>query len=119
MTASGLPAILVVEDEALIREMLAFAFEDADFSVYQAANADEALDILASDITFAAVVTDLRMPGRLDGHHLVGWLHVHRAALPVIVTSGYANAGLGAAHVVGKPYLPGDVVELATRLIDA
>src|SRR5579884_610320 len=81
--------ILVVEDEALIRAGLVVEFETAGYQVHEAACADEAVVLLQTGIALAAVVTDLRMPGRMDGLGLVAWLRENRPKLPVIVATGY------------------------------
>ncbi len=57
--------ILIVDDDASIRTMLAFVFEDAGYTVVEAADGQEALDALAADAP-ALMVLDLMMPG-VDG----------------------------------------------------
>lgn len=108
--------VLLVEDEALIRMMLAAEFEDAGFNVHEAGSADEAVDLLTAGLVVRVVVTDVRMPGRIDGLGLTAWLADHRPGLPVVITSGYAtppeaarlNAALAA--IIPKPYSPSGVV---------
>jgi DNA-binding NtrC family response regulator len=108
--------VLLVEDEALIRMMLACEFEDAGYVVVEAGSADEAVALLSSSLKIAAVVTDIRMPGTIDGLGLVKWLNANRPRMPVVVTSGYAEpAEVGEANscllaVIPKPYRPADVV---------
>jgi len=57
--------ILIVDDDASIRTMLAFVFDDAGYTVVEAADGQEALDALAADAP-ALMVLDLMMPG-IDG----------------------------------------------------
>ncbi len=57
--------VLIVDDDASIRTMLAFVFEDAGYTVVEAADGQEALDALAADAP-ALMVLDLMMPG-IDG----------------------------------------------------
>lgn len=110
--------VLLVEDESLIRELLIFAFEDAGFDVLDAGSADEAVDILESGGEVAAIVTDVRMPGRRDGLELARWLATARPSVPIFITSGYVSreqamtANPAVAAVLGKPYAPDDVVRL-------
>ena len=59
--------VLVVEDEALIRISALDIVEDAGFAVLEACNADEAIAILESRNDIRAVLTDIRMPGSMDG----------------------------------------------------
>jgi DNA-binding response OmpR family regulator len=117
------PAVLLVEDEAVIRELLAIEFEDAGFQVHDAASADEAILLLGA-LSVGIVVTDLRMPGTLDGTGLIQWLRRHRPNLPIIVTSGHAavaelgDLGVPRDLVVSKPYRPVEVVALVGGLLE-
>ncbi len=116
-------SVLLVEDEALIRMMLAGEFEDAGFVVHEAGCADEALMLLEEGLDVALVVTDVRMPGKFDGLELAAWLATHRPGLPVLIASGYATppetecVNPAIVAVVPKPYDPGDVVGLAAGLL--
>jgi two-component system, response regulator PdtaR len=111
-------SVLVVEDEALIRMMLAGEFEDAGFEVHEAGSADEAVALLEAGLEVRVIVTDVRMPGRLDGIGLTAWLADHRPGLPIIITSGYvtppevAQINPAVAAVLPKPYKTFDVVSL-------
>lgn len=121
-TPTGPAPILVVEDEALIRAGIVFDFEDAGFKVCEAASADEAIAMLENGTALSAVVTDLRMPGQVDGRFLVQWLAQHRPGLPVIVVSGCAadlehNLALCVAAVVTKPYDGSALVSMLHELV--
>ncbi len=116
--------MLLVEDEALIREMLAFEFEDGGFEVHQAGGADEAVQLLEAGLKVGAVVTDVRMPGRMDGLGLTAWLAQHHPSLPVVITSGYAapaevaHLRASVAAIVPKPYKPADVVAFVSTTVE-
>ena len=56
-------AVLVVEDEMLLRMVVADCLDEAGFTVLEAANADEAVTVLAAGLKVHAVVTDVEMPG--------------------------------------------------------
>jgi two-component system, response regulator PdtaR len=73
LAANSRHTIVVAEDEPLVRMMFADELRLAGYSVLEAADADEALCILRSGIgpRVEVVVTDLKMPGRLDGADLV------------------------------------------------
>lgn len=111
-------SVLLVEDEALIRLMLAAEFEDGGFHVHEAGSADEAVRLLDAGLEVAAIVTDVRMPGSMDGLGLAEWLARHRPGLPVVVVSGYVapaeatDLNPAIAAVLPKPYSPADVVAL-------
>lgn len=98
--------ILVVDDEPLLRALLAEALRDQGFMVTEAANADEALTYYRSDAQIDLVFTDVRMPGTCNGLALARTLHVDNEFLPIVVSSGY----LGDERVddifkfISKPY---------------
>jgi DNA-binding NtrC family response regulator len=121
--AVAVPFVLVVEDEAMIRLVLVEGLEDAGFSVAQAESADAAVALLADGAPALAVVTDVRMPGSMDGLGLAAWMREHRPMVPVFITSGYAtppNAGMlnpAIAAVVPKPYKLGELVALVASRV--
>jgi len=95
--------LLLVEDEDLVRKMLAESLQDAGFGVLSAANGTEALALLASGEAVDALVTDLSMPG-MDGVAFIRAAQQLRPRLPAVLLTGYA--GDGAALVVGEA-IPG------------
>jgi two-component system, NtrC family, response regulator HupR/HoxA len=66
---SPLNSVLIVDDEALVREMLMRVLNGAHYTTYQAASADDALGILATT-PIAVMLCDRRMPGK-DGDWLI------------------------------------------------
>lgn len=108
--------ILVVEDEFLIRCLISEIMRDAGYSVIEAANGEEALEIVRSDISLDLVFSDVRMPGTIDGLGLLAAVKSCRPKIPVLITSGHCDPTLalngGAAHFVRKPYDVDAVVEL-------
>ena len=107
-SAKTAPFILVVEDELLVRIMVSDFLREAGYHVIEACNADEAVSILNSGTRIDLVLTDVRMPGSMDGLGLLQYLQDRSPRLPVILTSGHllpADAiARGAAHFLGKPY---------------
>lgn len=84
-------AVLVVEDEFLIRMDIADSLESAGFAVYEASNAREAIDILTRHPDIHAMFTDVDMPGSMDGVKLAEFARHRWPPLKIIVTSGYRN----------------------------
>lgn len=107
--------ILVVEDEAIIRMMLVDELEDSGFAVIEAENADVAISRLESASNIGAVVTDVRMPGSMDGLALAVWMRENRRHIPVMITSGFstppdiASINPSIVKLFAKPYKPTDV----------
>ena len=58
-------AILIVEDEAIVRFELVDVFEDAGYHVFEAESADEAIEVLARERSIHIVLTDVQMPGSI------------------------------------------------------
>jgi DNA-binding NtrC family response regulator len=113
-------AILIVDDDALVRLTLSDYLQDQAFKVLEAATGDEALAIMAAPGFLVDVVfTDVMMPGLTDGLALAKWIGENQPEIPVIVTSGDKDKVAGAKeaggsfHFVPKPY---DLDELAAQI---
>jgi CheY-like chemotaxis protein len=85
---SKTPAILIVEDELLVRLGAARTIEDAGFEVVEAVNADEAIRILEDRSDIQVVFTDVHMPGSMDGLKLAHAVRDRWPPVRIIVTSG-------------------------------
>ena len=92
------PCVLVVDDEDLVREIIAEHLEDAGYRVLAASGGAAALALLASGEAVDALVTDLSMPG-MDGLALIRAAQARCPGLPAVLLTGYAGAG--AALAVG------------------
>src|SRR5690349_15817059 len=86
--ASAVMKILVVEDEPLIRLGLASLVEEAGYPVAEAANADQAIRILEADSSFRVVITDVDMPGSMDGLRLAHYVRDRWPPIQLVVISG-------------------------------
>jgi DNA-binding NtrC family response regulator len=111
--------ILVVEDELLIRLLVSDELRAAGFEVIEAADADEAVTLLRSLVPIDLIISDVRMPGSIDGLGLLAVVRESFPTLPVIITSGHLESRLaiadGAARFLAKPYGMNAVVD-AVRL---
>jgi CheY-like chemotaxis protein len=99
--------VLIVEDEILIRMLLSEALRQEGYVVIEAANADEAILVLRAAASPDVLVTDVRMPGTVDGFALAAYVRRTRPELKVIITSGHAgpDVALGLADAfLPKPY---------------
>ena len=113
------PIVLLVEDEVMILTMLAQAMEDAGFAVIEAVNGDEARAVLQSQAAIDAMVTDVRMPGALDGLQLAALARCERPQLKVIVTSGHVHRGASAGladDFFDKPYHIARIIQRVDQL---
>jgi DNA-binding NtrC family response regulator len=98
--------VLVVEDEILIRLMLTDVLTDEGYSVVEAGNVLEAVAALGRNPTFEAVITDIDMPGCLNGLDLARMVRTVAPETKVIVASGGHGAESCPAdcHFLHKPY---------------
>lgn len=119
-------SILLVDDDPLVRRLLADAFAARGFSVNEARSGREAMRTLLDLPTPPALVmTDLLMPD-MDGRTLLGLLSVARdgSRIPLIVVTGSDPADTtrelereGAAAVVEKRWGPDTIVEVAEAVL--
>ncbi len=115
--------LLVVEDEFLIRLMLSEALIDAGYEVLEAADADEALQRIAeaTDRPPRVLLTDVQLPGTVNGHELASRIRARLPALPVIFMTGRPEPLAASASrrdvVIAKPYLPSEVCAAVRRLL--
>ena len=77
MPAAARRVILLVEDEVFIRLATAGYLMEEGFHVIQTETADQALEVLRSSTTVDLVLTDIAMPGTLDGCDLTNLIHVN------------------------------------------
>ena len=114
LTASQ-QTVLVVEDEFLIRMSAVAMLEDAGFSVCEAADSVEALTMLAQHEEIDVLMTDVRMPGLMDGLALVAQVCIAYPAIRSIVVSANGSAAqassAGAVGFVAKPYSARAIVQ--------
>ena len=101
--------ILVVEDEPDIRAYIALALEDEGFEVLSAADASEAFEQLTSDVGISLLITDIRIPGSVDGKLFAGVAAEYRPDMPILVISGYGEPSEGElpphARFIPKPFV--------------
>jgi DNA-binding NtrC family response regulator len=99
--------VLVVDDNPLFRAALTHQLQALGYKAREAADARSALHILASE-TVHAVITDIVMPGDMDGIGLIREITTTRPGLPVIVMSGFAEhriSGAGNDILAALPFL--------------
>jgi PAS domain S-box-containing protein len=124
---SGTPArVLLVDDEQLVRDIIAEHLEDAGFTVMSAANGTEALALLGAGEAVDALVTDLSMPG-MDGIAVIRAAQMCRPGLPAVLLTGYDGDGATAAtgaRVAGtfsllrKPVRGRDLIDRILTLLE-
>jgi CheY-like chemotaxis protein len=104
--------VVVVEDEILIRMVIADYLRGCGYRVIEAASADEAMVILQhKEFEVDVVFSDIDMPGSMDGFALSKWLRANRPGVDVILAGSVTRAADAAGELcdsapVPKPYEP-------------
>ena len=112
-------AVLLVEDELLVRELASEDLADAGFEVTAAGDGDEALGYLREGRRFDLLFTDIRMPGAVDGWQLAQEARQLLPELRVIYATGLGDAADGLAEgerYVRKPYSLTDLHQALAHL---
>ena len=122
MSAAVSTAILVVEDEILVRMFAVDALEDAGFRVLQAGTAAEAMQALRGATDVRAVMVDMGLPDR-PGDQLAAEIQALRADLPIVIASGRSGrelrerfAGNPRIALLVKPYTAPLLLEVLAGL---
>jgi CheY-like chemotaxis protein len=118
------PTVLVVEDEVLIRLVIADYLRECGYRVHEAADAAEAVAVLESGtVSIDIVFSDVQMPGEMDGFGLARWVRAHQPKVRVILTSSVERSAdiaatlCEAGPLLEKPYEAHGVVDRIRQLI--
>jgi PAS domain S-box-containing protein len=113
-------AVLVVEDNAEVREVTMQRVEGLGYVALEAENGAAALRMLEAGEDVQVVLSDIVMPGGVSGYDLVRWIRANAPAIKVLLTTGYAaeetQPGAAEVAILRKPYKRAD---LAIALRDA
>ena len=112
--------ILVVDDEPSVRMFISEALKEFGYEIVEASNAASGLNLLDSNAQFDLLITDVGLPGGMNGRQLADAAHRTRPQLPVLFVTGYAEKSaleknkLGTGlHFLHKPF---SVELLASRV---
>jgi len=121
MVTTGSQSILIVDDEAIIRDFLSEALEDYDIAV--ACDGDEAIAKL-KERSFDLIITDLRMP-KVSGQKVVKAARELRPNAKVVVISGYSSlhtvsqsVSHGACAFLSKPFSIKELMQTVTTALE-
>ena len=101
-------AVLIVEDEPILRLHAASLVEEAGFTAIEASNADEAIAILESRSDITLLFTDVNMPGSMDGLKLAHAVRNRWPPIKIVVVSGHMQVDQNDlpadSRFFGKPF---------------
>ncbi len=111
--------ILVVEDEVMIRMLIADVLREEGYGVIEAACGDEGMEILASGQDVDLVITDVRMPGVIDGIELAAHAKQLSPERPVVMVSAHLPymQATDANIFIAKPFVPSMLLKSVYKLI--
>jgi CheY-like chemotaxis protein len=115
--------VLVVEDEILVRMDIAMSLKHEGFTVCEASNADEAIEILNARSDIKLMFTDIDMPGSMDGLKLAEAVRDRWPPVKIIVASGHLQLSDELLPVEGsffsKPYDHARVIKTMKEMLVA
>jgi DNA-binding NtrC family response regulator len=108
-------SILIVEDDVLANEQLEFILRHAGYEVFSATSADEAAELLDDHEEVQLLVTDVNLPGTVNGLKLAAAVKARRPEMNIIITTGYsapkADEIPPGSLFVSKPYNARKMIE--------
>ena len=120
----GHETILVVEDDQLVRGYVLAQLHSLGYVTLQAANAAEALAIVAAGKPFDLLFTDVIMPGKMNGRQLADEVMKTRPDLKVVYTSGYTENAIihhgrldSGVLLLAKPYRKSDLARIIRKAL--
>ncbi|MFP6772050.1 MAG: response regulator, partial [Alphaproteobacteria bacterium] len=118
--------ILVVEDEESVRDMVARVLEKKGYLVLQAGNGRDGLDQLSGKPQIDLLLTDVLLPGGLNGQQVADAALSIRSDLKVMFMSGYAKEAIidqgrlkSGTKLLSKPFLPTVLAEQVRMVLDS
>ena len=118
---SSTSKVLIVDDEAFVRMLVADVLDEAGFQVIEAANAQVALKRLEIADDVQVLFTDINMPPGMNGLELAQQVHQRWPSIGLVVASGYerpapdqiADGGL----FIPKPFRPEDILSAVQKVV--
>ncbi|MBK8160408.1 MAG: response regulator [Rhodospirillaceae bacterium] len=121
----GSENILLVEDDALVRDHVARQLGDLGYQVVAVASGAEALATLSSGTACDLLFTDIVMPGGMDGQQLAASVAQQWPALPILFTSGYTEQAVKlqgrlaqGSHFLAKPFRHQELAAKLRSILD-
>ncbi len=109
--------VMIVDDQPPIRAVLKSLLTQMGLDTLSAVNATEALDLLAESRNPDLLITDLMMPGNMDGRQLAAEVAIRYPTLPVLMMSGYSSSVDIDVEFLPKPFSLNEFQEALGRAI--
>jgi CheY-like chemotaxis protein len=117
--------VLVIDDEPTVRMLIVEVLSEAGYNAIEAQDGPSGLKILQSDARIDLLITDVGLPGGMNGRQVADAARVQRPELKVLFVTGFAeNAAFGNGHlpsgmeVMSKPFVMADLANKISEIID-
>lgn len=124
--ASAGECVLLVEDNADVRQVTRTRLEHLGYTVFEAASGPDAVEILSSGPVVDIIFSDVVMPGGMSGFDVCRWVRMHRPQTRLLLASGFADKALeqqevpvADVEILRKPYGRGELARAMRRALDA
>lgn len=111
--------VLLVEDEPNVRRVIRQQLTDLGYPVIEAENGPQALEMIEHIPDIAILLSDIIMPGGINGRQLAEWVMQHRPHLSILLMTGYADEhatdGTGKLPLLSKPFVRQDLARALQR----
>lgn len=110
--------VLLVEDEPNVRRVVRQQLIDLGYPVIEAENGAQALEMIEHIPDIAIIVSDIIMPGGINGRQLADWVRRHRPQLSILLMTGYADEdseGVSDLPLLAKPFVRQDLARALQR----
>ena len=120
-----LPVVLVIEDEYAIQGIVQDTLTEGGFATDILSSGEEALTLFRSGLkNYKALVTDVRLKGRLNGWEVAAQIRETDPAFPVVYMSGahadeWASKGVPNSIMLAKPFAPAQLVTAISQLLNS
>jgi signal transduction histidine kinase/CheY-like chemotaxis protein len=118
--------VLVIDDEPVVRMLITEVVQEAGYVALEAGDGPAGLEILRSDRRIDLLVTDVGLPGGMNGRQVADAARISRPDLKVLFVTGYAeNAAVGnglldrGMQVITKPFVTSDLASRITEIMDS
>jgi PAS domain S-box-containing protein len=117
--------VLIIDDEPTVRMLMREVLEESGYVVLEASDGPSGLRILRTDVRINLLVTDVGLPGGMNGRQVADAARVSRPELQVLFVTGYAeNAVVGnghldvGMHVIAKPFNMSEFAKKVREMIE-
>jgi PAS domain S-box-containing protein len=124
VTGAG-ETILVIDDEPIVRMLIVDVVEEAGYTPLEASDGPSGLEILNSGARIDLMITDVGLPGGMNGRQVADAARLSRPGLKVLFVTGYAeNAAVGNGHLEGgmdvitKPFVVSELADKIAEMIE-